>query len=53
MLNLSPADPEETVGAYAAALENNTGPTLLILTRQALPNLTEIPVATRREGVLK
>ncbi|KAJ3294146.1 hypothetical protein HDU79_011406 [Rhizoclosmatium sp. JEL0117] len=47
-----PADPEETVGAYACALENNSGPTLLILSRQTVPNLNQIPVNTRRQGVL-
>lgn len=50
---IRPADPEETAGAFAAALERTDGPTLLALTRQALPNLNDIPVAARREGVLK
>ena len=50
---IRPADPEETAGAFAAALQRTSGPTLLALTRQVVPNLTEIPVATRREGVLK
>ncbi|KAJ3074119.1 hypothetical protein HDU98_012057 [Podochytrium sp. JEL0797] len=50
---IRPADPEETVGAYAAALENNGGPTLLIFSRQTVPNLNAIPVQKRREGVLK
>jgi transketolase len=50
---IRPADPEETAGAFVAALEHNTGPTLLALTRQVLPLLSEIPVETRREGVLK
>ncbi|MSU51391.1 MAG: transketolase [Opitutus sp.] len=50
---IRPADPEETAGAFAAALERMVGPTLLALTRQALPNLNDIPVQTRREGVLK
>jgi transketolase len=50
---IRPADPEETAGAFAAALERTDGPTLLALTRQALPTLNDIPVATRREGVLK
>ncbi len=50
---IRPADPEETAGAFAAALERTDGPTLLALTRQALPNLNDIPVASRREGVLK
>jgi transketolase len=47
-----PADPEETAGAFVAALERTDGPTLLALTRQAVPMLNDIPVDTRREGVL-
>ena len=50
---IRPADPEETAGAYVAALEHTTGPTLLALSRQVLPLLSDIPVATRREGALK
>ncbi len=50
---IRPADPEETAGAFAAALEREDGPTLLALTRQAVPLLTDVPVATRREGALK
>lgn len=50
---IRPADPEETAGAFAAAMEQVTGPTLLSLTRQAVPMLNEIPVQTRREGVLR
>lgn len=50
---IRPADPEETAGAFVAALERTDGPTLLALTRQAVPLLTDIPVKTRREGVLK
>jgi transketolase len=50
---IRPADPEETAGAFAAALERTDGPTLLSLTRQAVPMLNEIPVAERRNGVLK
>ncbi len=50
---IRPADPEETAGAFAAALERTDGPTLLALTRQALPMLNDIPVQTRREGVIK
>jgi len=49
---IRPADPEETAGAFAAALERVDGPTLLALTRQVVPMLNEIPVGTRREGVL-
>jgi transketolase len=49
---LRPADPEETAGAFVAAMERTTGPTLLALTRQVVPMLNEIPVQTRREGVL-
>ncbi|MEP6668189.1 MAG: transketolase [Chthoniobacter sp.] len=50
---IRPADPEETAGAFAAALLRTNGPTLLALSRQVLPNLNDIPVQTRREGVLK
>jgi len=50
---IRPADPEETAGAYVGGIEKQTGPTALILSRQNLRTLSEIPVATRREGVLK
>ena len=50
---IRPADPEETAGAFAAALERTDGPTLLSLTRQAVPMLNDISVSERRAGVLK
>ena len=50
---IRPADPEETAGAFVAALQRTEGPTLLALSRQNLPNLNDIPVQTRREGVAK
>jgi transketolase len=50
---IRPADPEETAGAFAAALERTEGPTLIALTRQAVPVLNEIPAHERRAGVLK
>jgi transketolase len=50
---IRPADPEETAGAFAAALERTDGPTLLALTRQNVPILNEIPAHIRRAGVLK
>ena len=50
---IRPADPEETAGAFVAAMQRTDGPTLLALTRQNLPNLNDIPVQTRREGVAK
>ncbi len=50
---IRPADPEETAGAFAAALERTDGPTLLALTRQNVALLQSIPVKTRREGVLR
>jgi transketolase len=49
---IRPADPEETAGAFVAALERSEGPTLLALTRQVVPLLSEIPVEVRREGAL-
>ena len=50
---IRPADPEETAGAFAAALERTEGPTLIALTRQAVPVLNEVPPHERRAGVLK
>jgi transketolase len=50
---IRPADPEETAGAFAAALERTDGPTLIALTRQAVPVLNEISPHVRRAGVLK
>ncbi len=50
---IRPGDPEETVGAFAAAFTRNDGPTLLALSRQNLPILNEVPAQARREGVLK
>jgi transketolase len=48
-----PADPEETAGAFAAAIARNNGPTLIALTRQVVPMLNEASAQTRREGVAK
>jgi len=50
---IRPADPEETAGAFVAALDRTDGPTLLALTRQAVPLLAGVPVKARREGALK
>ncbi len=50
---IRPADPEETAGAFVAAAQRIDGPTLLALTRQAVPSLTEIEAQTRREGVAR
>ncbi|MDB6165811.1 MAG: transketolase, partial [Lacunisphaera sp.] len=50
---IRPADPEETAGAFAAAMERADGPTLLALTRQAVPMLNDCSASERRAGVLK
>ncbi|HEY2343898.1 MAG TPA: transketolase [Chthoniobacteraceae bacterium] len=50
---IRPADPEETAGAFAAAMQRTDGPTLLALTRQNVPMLNDISVQNRREGVAK
>jgi transketolase len=50
---IRPADPEETAGAFVAAAQRTDGPTLLALTRQAVPLLNEIDLKLRREGVLR
>lgn len=48
-----PADPEETAGAFAAAFQRNDGPTAICLTRQVVPNLSQIPAAVRRQGAIR
>jgi transketolase len=50
---IRPADPEETAGAFVAAMQRTDGPTFLALTRQTVPILNEIDVNLRREGVLR
>ncbi len=50
---IRPADPEETAGAFVAALTRTEGPTLIALTRQTVPLLSDIPLEERRRGVLK
>jgi len=50
---IRPADPEETAGAFAAAMEHIDGPTFLALTRQVVPILNDLDVKLRREGVLR
>lgn len=50
---IRPADPEEVAGAWAACMERIDGPTALILTRQKVPTLNDIPVNDRREGVFR
>jgi transketolase len=49
---IRPADPEETAGAWVAAIERSDGPTLFALTRQNVPLLPG-DAKTKREGVLK
>jgi transketolase len=48
---IRPADPEETAGAFVAAMQRIDGPTLLSLTRQTVPILNDIAVNVRRDGV--
>lgn len=50
---IRPADPEETAGAFVAAMQRTDGPTMLSLTRQTVPMLNEIEVKLRREGVAR
>jgi len=47
---LRPADPEETAGAWIAAMERSHGPTVLALTRQAVPVLPG-DAQYKRQGV--
>lgn len=50
---IRPGDPEEVAGAFAAAFSRNDGPTLIALTRQAIPTQNAIEVDARRGGVEK
>ncbi len=50
---IRPGDAEETAGAFIAAMARTDGPTALILTRQAIPLMNDLSVATRRDGTLK
>ena len=50
---IRPADPEETAGAFVAAMERTEGPTLIALTRQVVPILNDVDLHVRREGVLR
>jgi transketolase len=50
---IRPADPEETAGAFVAAMQRIDGPTFLALTRQTVPILNDIDPQLRREGVLR
>jgi transketolase len=47
---IRPADPEETAAAWVCALERTTGPTVLALTRQAVPMLPG-DAESKRAGV--
>ncbi|MCA9167437.1 MAG: transketolase [Planctomycetales bacterium] len=50
---IRPGDPEETAGAFAAAVSRIDGPTVLLLSRQKVATLNAVPVKTRREGALR
>jgi transketolase len=50
---IRPADPEEVAGAFMASVARKDGPTALVLTRQNVRTLNEIPVESRRMGTLK
>src|SRR5947208_16369724 len=50
---IRPADPEETAGAFVAAMQRTEGPTLLALTPQTVPIMNAIDANLRREGVLR
>jgi transketolase len=50
---IRPADPEETAGAFVAAMQRTDGPTLIALTRQVVPILNDVDLSARREGVAR
>jgi transketolase len=50
---IRPCDPEEVTGAWIAAMMRTDGPTALILSRQKVKTLSEVPVKERREGAYR
>lgn len=50
---IRPADPEETAGAYAAAMLRQDGPTALIFSRQKMPTMGHLSASERRDGTIK
>lgn len=50
---IRPGDPEETAAAVSMAIARKDGPTSLVLSRQNLPNQSEVAAAERRRGTLK
>jgi transketolase len=50
---IRPGDAEETAGAFIAALNRTDGPTALILSRQAIPLMNDVPVQERRDGTVR
>jgi len=50
---IRPADPEEVAGAFMASVDRKNGPTAVVLSRQNVRTLNEIPVASRRMGTLR
>lgn len=50
---IRPGDPEETAGAYAAAMSRTDGPTMLLLSRQTVATQSQVPARDRRLGIEK
>jgi transketolase len=50
---IRPCDTEETAGAFVAAMQRQSGPTVLSLTRQGVPNINTVSANERRHGTLK
>jgi transketolase len=50
---LRPADAEEAAGALVAAVQKIDGPSVVLLTRQNVPNINTASAAARREGAFR
>ena len=50
---IRPCDAEETAGAWVASMQRTDGPTVLLLTRQNIPNLNDSSASERRDGTLR
>jgi len=49
---IRPGDPEETTGAYIAAMQRTDGPTALIFSRQKVVTLSDLSAKERRQGAI-
>jgi transketolase len=53
MLLIRPCDGNEVVGAWCKAIENRNGPTVIALSRQKLPNISQSSTKKVQKGAYR